>query len=205
MQWVSDLLRLGRPLPAVVHPGWRLLSEAAGDGLPVPVGAVLLSPDLGPLRAGEQVDVRSALRRPKPPAPLSTDDQAPLAAALALAWGDGGAGEVLVARAPDAVHAGTARLQPEAGCDEVTAYEVTGVARAVGAGPRELLVPRLRARQRAHRGGDRWRTPLPPWGMRLARLLRAARPRVDGGELEWADDGRRCWLLALHPAAPPAG
>ena len=101
-----------------------------------------------------------------------------------------------------AVHAGTARLSRRTPMDEIHVREVTVAAHTAGAADdvRVLLVPRLRSWQRPHRGGDVWRTPLPPWGMRLARVLRAVRRAVGDAELEveWADDGRRCRLLAVH-------
>lgn len=67
---------------------------------------------------------------------------------------------------------------------------------------RELLVPRLKQWHRPHRGGDEWRTPLPPWGMRLARLLRAVRRALGDVDVvvDWADDGRRCRLTAVSRA-----
>lgn len=88
--------------------------------------------------------------------------------------------------------------------DVVHAREVTVAARVAGAAEqdRELLVPRLRRWQRPHRGADEWRTPLPPWGMRLARLIRAVRRAVGDADLllEWADDGRRCRLVGVSRA-----
>lgn len=97
------------------------------------------------------------------------------------------------------VHAGTAELRPGRGADVVRAHEA-GVEDDV----RELLVPVLRSRRsRAHRGVDEWRTPLPPWAMRLARALRVLR-RARGDvplDVAWADDGLTCRLTAVRP--PP--
>lgn len=112
---------------------------------------------------------------------------------------------IAVAPASDAaVHAGTARLLHGTLLDEVRAREVTVAAHTAGAAhdERVLMVPRLRRWQRPHRGGDEWRTPLPPWGMRLARVLRAVRRAVGDADVvvEWADDGRRCRLVAVHRA-----
>jgi hypothetical protein len=108
-----------------------------------------------------------------------------------------------VAPASDAaVHAGTARLGHGRGLDVVTAREVTVAAKVAGHehDERELLVPRLRRGRRPHRGGDEWRTPLPPWGMRLSRMLRAVRRAIGDADVvvDWADDGRRCRLVAVH-------
>jgi hypothetical protein len=103
-----------------------------------------------------------------------------------------------------AVHAGSARLAHGRQLDVVHAREVTVAARVAGkdGDVRELLVPRLRRWQRPHRGGDAWRTPLPPWGMRLARVLRAVRRAVGDADLvvDWADDGRCCRIIAVHRA-----
>jgi hypothetical protein len=103
-----------------------------------------------------------------------------------------------------AVHAGTALLSRHTPMDEVHAREVTVAARVAQKydDVRVLIVPRLRSWQRPHRGGDVWRTPLPPWGMRLARLIRAVRRALGDAELviEWADDGRRCRLVSVRSA-----
>jgi hypothetical protein len=110
-----------------------------------------------------------------------------------------------VAPASDAaVHAGTASLRHGTTVDEVLAREVTVAAVSAGADreTRTLLVPRLRSWQRPHRMADEWRTPLPPWGMRLARLLRAVRRALGDADLDvhWADDGRTCRLIAVERA-----
>ena len=110
---------------------------------------------------------------------------------------------IAVAPASDAaVHAGTARLLHGTVVDEVRAREVTIAAHVAGAADEErvLQVPRLGRWQRPHRGADEWRTPLPPWGMRLAKLIRAVRRAVGDADLlvEWADDGRTCRLIAVH-------
>ncbi|CAN5147285.1 hypothetical protein BH24ACT10_BH24ACT10_18080 [soil metagenome] len=95
------------------------------------------------------------------------------------------------------VHRGTAELRPGRAADAVRANEV-GAEDDV----RVLPVPVLRRRRtRAHRGVDEWRTPLPPWAMRLARALRVLR-RARGDvplDVAWSDDGRTCRLLAVRP------
>ena len=103
------------------------------------------------------------------------------------------------------VHAGEADLHRGTPADEVRAREVTVAARVVGAAESEvrvLLVPRLARWQRPHRGADAWRTPLPPWGMRLARVLRAVRRAVGDVDLHvrWVDDGRTCRLVSVDAA-----
>jgi hypothetical protein len=110
-----------------------------------------------------------------------------------------------VAPASDAaVHAGTVTLRHGSAVDEVLAREVTVAAVSAGAANdvRTLLVPRLGRWQRPHRMADEWRTPLPPWGMRLARLLRAVRRTLGDADLvvRWADDGRTCRLIAVDRA-----
>ncbi|GAC1611491.1 MAG: hypothetical protein NVS3B26_24880 [Mycobacteriales bacterium] len=108
-----------------------------------------------------------------------------------------------VAPASDAaVHAGSVSLRHGTVVDVVLAREVTVAARAAGAEDRQLLVPRLRRGRRPHRGADRWRTPLPPWGMRLSRVLRAVRRTLGDADLlvTWADDGHRCRLVAVRRA-----
>jgi len=103
-----------------------------------------------------------------------------------------------------AVHAGTASLAHGRRLDVVTAREVTVAAHIAGKDheERELLVPRLRRWPRPHRGGDEWRTPLPPWGMRLARVLRSVRRAVGDADvvIDWVDDGRCCRIVAVHRA-----
>jgi hypothetical protein len=103
-----------------------------------------------------------------------------------------------------AVHAGTAVLRRGSAVDEASAREVTVAAHAAGKADevRRLELPRLRRWQRPHRGADEWRTPLPPWAMRLSKLLRAVRGALGDADLvvHWADDGRVCHLVAVERA-----
>ncbi|MCU1673994.1 MAG: hypothetical protein JWN77_2107 [Frankiales bacterium] len=100
-----------------------------------------------------------------------------------------------------AVHAGTAALRHGAQVDPVEAREVTVAAVIAGADGevRVLQVPRLRRWARPHRGADEWRTPLPPYGMRVAKLARAVRRALGDADLDlrWADDGRTCRLVEV--------
>ena len=110
------------------------------------------------------------------------------------------AGLAVASPSDAAVHAGEVELRRHRAHDVVQAREDTVAARA--AAPQErrtLLVPRLSRWARPHRGADEWRTPLPPWGMRLARLLRAVRRAAGDVDLTvtWADDGRTCRLVAV--------
>jgi len=107
-------------------------------------------------------------------------------------------------RSDAAVHAGTAVLRRGTVVDEVRSREVTVAAAIAGAADdvRVLQVPRLRRWQRPHRGADAWRTPLPPWAMRVAKVLRAVRRAVGDVDLlvDWADDGRTCRLVSVRRA-----
>jgi hypothetical protein len=189
------LVRLGAPLPPEVHREARALARCSGR---VPVGAVLLegSDDLGPLAPGEHVTVRvlgsyAAVRVP-------TGNDAVLAAAVRtarLATPAGARQDVLVLRAVASVHAGRVATGPpdRVRAVEGEAHELDGADQV-----RELLLRRIGRVERAHRGADRWRTPLPPWGMRLSRLVRDVLRSGPADELTWADDGRTCRLLGVR-------
>lgn len=190
-----------------------LLTRCMAAGLRVPAGAMLLDEDgtepttasLGALRPGERIALRPAASRSTSALYVSTDDPAALADTLAAVWrsGNGVRRDMLIMRSVDAVHIGVAMLQEDVEDDLVEAVEaVEAFAGASAAAVRRLAVPRLRhSWDRAHRGVDQWRTPLPPWAMRLGRLLRGVRRVVGRGdwEVEWADDGRVCWLLQVGP------
>lgn len=200
-------MRLGERLAPEVDTEGHLLSRCAAAGVRVPVGAVLLdgaaspgAPGLGPLRPDEQVLLRAlggsfAVR-------ASTDDRAGLTAALhdVRQAAPPGRCDVLVLRSVQSVHAGRVHLRADRPYDVVESVEGEPYEPA-GVEVRTLHLPRLRRRQRAHRGADPWRTPLPPWGMRLSRLLRDVRRALDpaldpeGRQITWADDGRVCRLV----------
>ena len=199
-------VRLGEPLPPSAPAAARLLARCAERGLPVAGTAVLLD-----VQDGSDVGLVAALG-PLPPGlvdlvplpgtavrDLPVDDAGALAAGLRRAR----AAAVLVQPQPAAVHAGRAELRHGRSYDVVRSVE--GRAHEVDTGDevRRLHVPVLaHAWSRPHRGADDWRTPLPPWGMRLSRVLRRLRTVLPGEQLdvEWADDGRRVRLLAVHPA-----
>lgn len=191
----AGLVRLGAPLPAGVHPEAALLGRCPG----LPLGAVLLdgADDLGPLRPGGHV----ALRLPGTYAAVrvATDaDPGDLAAAVRQVRATGPAGgrqDLLVLQAPASVHAGRVELGRP---DRVRAVEGEAHELDAATDVHELLLPRLSRWQRAHRGADPWRTPLPPWGMRLARLVRDVRQVAPVTALVWADDGRTCRLLGVR-------
>jgi hypothetical protein len=211
-------VRLGSALPDGLPDDVRLLGACAAAGIRTPGGVVLLDTSdasdaalaarLGPLPPG-CVDLRPLVPVPLGPVPLTSApvaDLPTLAAAVRAALAPGV--PVLVQPRVPSVHAGRAALHPGASYDVVRAVEgradeLEAVQCDSPAEVRTLQLPVLRGRwQRPHRGGDPWRTPLPPWGMRLSRLLRAVRAVVGerAGTVEWADDGRVCRLLWLSPS-----
>lgn len=203
----TDLIRLGTPLPPAVDTEGHLLTRCAQAGVRLPVGAVLLDggKGLGPLRRSEHVLLRAlgtsqAVR-------VSSDDPAGLGAALLAARQTrppAGRCDLLVLRSVRSVHAGRAIVRASQPYDVVDAVEGEPYDQA-GAEVRTLHLPRLERRwQRAHRGADQWRTPLPPYGMRLSRLLRDVRRALGPGDrvLAWADDGQTCRLLGVASIDP---
>ena len=197
----DGLVRLGAPLPPEVTGEARLLARCAAARVRVPTGGVLLDghEDLGPLRRGEHVLLRVAGTTPAVRVP--SDRAAVLAAGLRtvrLTAPEGLRADVLVLRSPRAVHAGRA----DAGPGPTSVHAVEGEAHELDAAadPRRLGLPRLeRPWQRAHRGLDAWRTPLPPWAMRLSRLVRDVQQVVGTAActLTWVDDGRACHLVGI--------
>ncbi len=200
----ADLIRLGRSLPPVVDAEGHLLTRCARAGVPMPVGAVLLDggTSLGSMRRSEHVLLRAlgtshAVR-------VSTDDPDGLSTALSAArqaTPPAGRCDLLVLRSARSVHGGRATVVTSRPYDVVDAvegepYDLAGVE------VRTLHLPRLNRRwQRAHRGADQWQTPLPPYAMRLSRLLRDVRRALGPGDrvLAWADDGRICRLVGVAP------
>ncbi len=223
------LVPLGSGLASAAGAGPRadLLDRCARAGLPVPAGAVLLDDarrwgelddaDLaGPTNPSQLVTVRSAFAPPGEVASrtipsLPAGDGPGIVAVVRSIWAAGAAAGVaradviLFAHVPG-VQAGAAVTGPDRD-DVVSWHEVTPEARQAG-GDREVgrwAARPLRARDRPHRATDR--VPLPPWGMRLVRLLRDVREvvGVDRWDVEWVDDGWRCWLVGLQPATGDAG
>lgn len=186
----------------------RLLGCCVAAGLRTPGGRLLLDTSpaddlalvarLGSLPPGllDLVSLGSAQPVVMPGLPVR--DVRALAAGLRTAASLGG--PVLVQPQVLSVHAGRAALRTAAAVDVVLAVEGGAHEVDTAAEVRRLEMPVLTGRwQRPHRGADEWRTPLPPWGMRLSRLLRDVRrvcPCLDL-DVEWADDGRVCHLLRL--------
>jgi hypothetical protein len=223
------LVRLGtgRASAAAAGPRADLLDRCAGAGLPVPAGSVLLDEVrrsngtdladlLGTLDPAEVVTLRSAFAAPGP-LPSRTiqaipgDDGPGLVAAVQAIWATGTAAavrrtDVVLLTHVSGVQAGVAATEP--GRDDVVSWRVvTPEARSLGRPDdvgRWAAAP-LGPRDRPHRAVDR--IPLPPWGMRLTRLLRAVRQvvGVDRWDVEWVDDGTRCWLLGVQPGFGEVG
>lgn len=204
---MTSRLRLGDALPSHLPAEAHLLGRCVARGLPSAGGAVVLDTSagtdarlagrLGPLPPGA-VDLHMLGRRTFV-RDLPVADTAALAAGLRTAFALGG--PVLVQPQVGSVHGGVAALRRASSDDVVRAVEGRPHEVDTADGVRTLHVPVLRARwQRPHRGSDPWRTPLPPWGMRLSRLLRGVRAVLQEGDLdvEWADDGRTCRLLSVR-------
>lgn len=107
--------------------------------------------------------------------------------------------DVLVMRMVDARHAGVAFAQQEHEDDLVE--HVAGTAEGLVAGREHgarVELPRLRRFERAD-------ATLPPWQQRLQLLLRDVRRVFGAGDwdVEWADDGTKCWLLQARPLTAP--
>lgn len=184
--------------------GAALLDRCAAAGLPVPAGAVGSAGGASP-----DEDALAALIVPRPSrlflrlvAEPDAGSTVPFAAAPAEVAALLASGAVLLLGAVDAVHAGTVLCGGHE--DVVTGWEVTAEAVAAGADGerRSWIVPRARRRRRPHRATDG--IPLPPWGIRLAGLVRAvAGVMADDADgllrLDWRDDGHRCWLFGVCP------
>lgn len=199
----AGLVRLGTALPSEVHAEARLLGRCAPSRVRMPSGAVLLEghEDLGPVARGEHVVLRVLGTRPAVRVP--TDRAAVLAAGVRtvrLAAPTGARRDVLVLRSVTSVHAGRARTGGR--YDRIQAVEGEAHELDADGEVRVLDAPRLeRSWHRAHRGVDEWRTPLPPWAMRVSGLLRDVRQVLgqDPLEIMWADDGQVCRLLGVVP------
>lgn len=180
------------------------LDRAVAAGLPVPPAALLPAGGVAPTAAD-----LTALLGARPPQVVLTPVDAPDAAETVAASAAPArlqlllpAGAVSVVAAVAAVHAGSVWRRVGA-ADVVAVREVTAEAAERGQDREERVwsMPPLRSGQRPHRASDG--VPLPPWGMRLARLLRRIQsvpgmtdPTV---RIDWRDDGGAIWLFGLIP------
>jgi phosphohistidine swiveling domain-containing protein len=137
-------------------------------------------------------------------------DPAALAAALAEVWGSaeraGGTfrRDVLLLQMVDARHAGVAFSEQEHEDDLVNVVAGTADRLVSGAVAGELLLlPKLRHWEAPP--GAASLMPAQPFATRLQRLLRDVRRVFGAGDwdIEWADDGARCWLIQLRPITRP--
>jgi len=207
----------------VENQAFQLLDRAAQAGLPVPAGAILLDDffhfavekklaqpngdriiisdaelwhntlrySIRLPRFGRPVGVHAAqdpsISRAPAPA-VNFDDPLSAAAAVAAMWSTWPTAEdarrdILLIEAVAPEVEGTAATRAGAGADMVSLHAVSGSADS-------LDLPRL----------EGWRRPdatLPPYARRLQQLLRGARRTFGPGDwrVDWADDGRVCWLL----------
>lgn len=102
--------------------------------------------------------------------------------------------DVLVMAMVDARHSGVAFSEPGTYDDVVNM--TTGTAEALVAGDiagQRLELPRLEPAE-------------PGWPRRLQRLLRLVRHRFGDHpwDVEWADDGKTCWLVQVRPITRPS-
>lgn len=111
--------------------------------------------------------------------------------------------DILIMRMVDAKHAGVAFTEHEFEDDLVNYTEGLGdklVSGVVEGG--SLSLPKLR-------GSESPEETLPAWAKRLQVLLRQVRrnfnhPRSGRDwDIEWADDGEKCWLLQIRPITRP--
>jgi len=202
---------------------FQLLDQAARAGLPVPAGAILLDDFFRfavekklAQPSGDRIIIsdaelwhntlRYSIRLPRfgrpvgvhaaqdfstgraPAAAVNFDDPLSAAAAVAAMWstwptsGDARRDVLLIEAVVPEVE-GTAATKAGAKTDTVSLHAALGSTDS-------LDLSRL----------EGWRRPdatLPPYARRLQQLLRGARRTFGPGDwrVDWADDGRVCWLL----------
>ncbi|MFM7535802.1 MAG: PEP-utilizing enzyme [Acidimicrobiales bacterium] len=213
----DGLLPLGSGRAGTLGPKAALLDRLAADGLAVPEGVILL--DGAP---------SAALHGHLPPGPLAvrsafsledgstsslaggfrtelrvdaSDVDAAVARVRASADGDTGGvqRDVLVMRLVEARHAGVAFTDPDRYDDVVNVTAGTAERLVGGEVPGRRLTLGWWDDVRAE--GN--------WAPRLQRLLAAVRRRLGPGpqrrgwDVEWADDGRRCWLVQARAITAP--
>ncbi len=189
------------------------LDRAVAAGLPVPRGFVILdgrdaptAHDLdGPLAVRsafsvEDGDESSNAGRFRSLLGVTGEGLAPAVDRVrSSADADTGRRDVLVMEMVPAVTAGVAFS--ERGFEDDRVEWVDGIADHLLSGAQTghtVDLPRVRERERPPRG-------LPGWQRRLARLLRDVRREFGDADwdVEWADDGDRCWLVQVRPITAP--
>lgn len=208
----------------------RQLDQAAQAGLPVPAGAVLLDEfyrfalDTGLAQAGDRDVVIPdpelwhntlfhSVRLPRFRRPVSlhavADETATAGAPPVVCRDVDFDNPAAAARALETIwSAGAALRRRDALIIEVVAATTSGVATTgatevdqvalTGAAP--FALPQLRHRRELT-------ADLPPYARRLQQLLGGVRRTFGPGawRIEWADDGRVCWLVqvsAMSPSTP---
>lgn len=109
--------------------------------------------------------------------------------------------DVLVLAMVDARRAGVAFTEREYEDDLVDYTHGTADTLVSGQVAGEsLLLPKLRWWERDAGGG-----PFPDWARRLQQTLKGVRRVFDADDwdIEWADDGVRCWLVQVRPVTRP--
>jgi pimeloyl-ACP methyl ester carboxylesterase/phosphohistidine swiveling domain-containing protein len=137
---------------------------------------------------------------------VNSDNPDALASALCEVWSSGGSNttirrDILILEMVKAVRAGVAFTEPE--YEDDVANIARGTAEKLVAGQEQgerLELPKLRG----------WERELPHLKLkagpaRLQRLLRDVRSAFGdtGWDIEWADDGTRCYLIQLRPITRP--
>jgi rifampicin phosphotransferase len=212
------VLGSGRAAAQGVAPKAALLDRARAADLAVPAG-IIVTPTVDPAHLvlpdelGDAVAVRSAFgAEDRPDASLAghflTELDVPrdhVAASIDRVRASAGTHaamrtDVLVMRCVDPVVAGVAFSEDGYEDDLVNAVAGRGDRLLAGTEPGQAFrLARLRRFERPA-------TTLAPWQRRLSELLRAVRHEFGPGgwDVEWADDGRCCWLVQVRPvtAAP---
>ncbi|HEX2619894.1 MAG TPA: PEP/pyruvate-binding domain-containing protein, partial [Phototrophicaceae bacterium] len=110
--------------------------------------------------------------------------------------------DVLIMEMVEAKHAGVAFTEREYE-DDLVNFTTGTAEKLVGGGVagESKLIPKLRMWEKRPN-----HVPLQTWKARLQRLLRDVRQWMGSKrdwDLEWADDGERCWLVQLRPVTRP--
>lgn len=217
----------------VLHEAWEAalaegLAIEAADGRVTVTQAPALMRFLSLPDLGRRVAVRSAFSSEDTSSTslagffvsrleVNAESPAEMAQALADVWASARRvsgvqrRDVVVMAMVDAAHAGVAFLQADYEddlveytpglADRLVSGEVAGERFALG----RLLTAERKIITTRTEGVPEALVP-PPFARRLARLLRAVRRCLgdQSWDVEWADDGRRCWLVQVRPiTAPP--